>query len=536
MIRGIIELINKRASKHAEVTRKEKQINYYENIVEEILRSLEKEESLEELPRAIYLLLSDNEELKLRTSKVIYRIIRNLSTEQLLKLDLLFRERTSLDWNFDWVNENPNNMLHLAMSDEEKIAILGLCTFHPNGYFREKSIKLLSEFQNSSIIPYIIIRLNDWVSPLRTLAKEVLKNKLLIENAKEIINNLPLLLRLKNCSRGVHEEIINMVTEFLISDKCRDELLCGLKSKNQKVRYYCYNTLMSFGVFHNATLIKYITKEKIPYIRLNVIRYVINNSSVDELKSFYRILLKDKNPKVRSEVLLAVSKYESIPIGKELEVSLLDRSFAMRETARFLLGKREFGNFAEFYRDTINKGESLVGAIYGLGETGTAQDCKHIECYINTENIRLLRAVMVALCRLNYDGYREFFIDKLNDERVGISKQAKKVLWERFDSSDGELVYKINKEAGQKHVLINTAVLLFSLSKWNNIRYILEFCSSDDEELRSLAKYNLMKWRATFNRSFNKPTERQKELIEEAIKKYVEFVDIKDIKFIEHCM
>jgi hypothetical protein len=411
---------------------------------------------------------------------------------------------------------------------------LGLCSFHPNGYFREKAIKLLSEYQNSSVIPYIIIRLNDWVNPLGTLAKVVLKDKLIAENAREIINSLPLLLRLKDCSRGIHEEIINMVTEFLISDKCRVELLQGLISKDQKVRYYCYDISMNSGVLDNTTLIDYIIKEKIPHIRLKVIRYIINNSSVDELKLFYRILLKDKNPAVRSEVLLVIFKYEDISISKELETSLLDKSISMRDTARFILTKRGISNFAEFYRDKISKGESLVGAIYGLGETGTDQDCEYIENYMNEENINLLRAVMLSLARLNFEKYREFFIGKLKDERAGISKQAKKILSERIDSSDGELIYKINKEAAQRHVLINTASLLFNLSKWDNIRYILEFQNSDDEEIRNLAEYNFMKWQVAFNRSFNKPTQRQKELINETTEKYGKFVNRKDIEFVKH--
>jgi hypothetical protein len=155
---------------------------------------------------------------------------------------------------------------------------------------------------------------------------------------------------------------------------------------------------------------------------------------------------------------------------------------------------------------------------------------------MNEQNIRLVRAVMVSLSRLNYEKYREFFIDKLKDERAGISKQAKKILSERIDSSDGELIYKINKEAVYRHVLINTVSLLFNLSKWDNIRYILEFQSSDDEKMRSLAEYNFMKWEVAFNKSFNKPTKRQKELINEAIEKYSNFVNRKDIEFIKHCI
>lgn len=47
--------------------------------------------------------------------------------------------------------------------------------------------------------------------------------------------------------------------------------------------------------------------------------------------------------------------------------------------------------------DVSHMGEALVGAIYGLGETGTDEDCKYIENYMNEENIPPLRAVMVLI-------------------------------------------------------------------------------------------------------------------------------------------
>ena len=529
MFKRIFKVLN---IKNDKIPINEKQINDNKNI-EEILKPIE-EGNLQELHKAFLLLLSNNDELKQRIAKIINIGLKKYSSEQLIKLDILFRERTSLEWSYDWQNKSPSSMLLPTMTEEEKIMILGLCSFNPNGYFREKAIKLLSEYKNNSVIPYIIIRLNDWVYPVRIVAKDALNKRLILNNAKDIIDNLTLIYRLKNCKRDTYEEIISKVNNLLTSKDCCDVLFNGLKSENPKVRQYCYEIVINSGVADNSTLVEYITKERLEFIRVKVIRYVISSSSVEEVKLFYKELLKDKSSKVKIAVLYAVYKYDFEEVIKELECSLLDRSSSIRETARVLLGKKGVHNIAEFYRKAIINEDSLVGAVYGLGETGTIEDCKYIEKYINTESTKFLRAVMVSLFRLNYEKYRELFIEKVKDVRVSISKQAKTILYNKIDVSDEELIYQIYKETEYSHVRINTVLLFFQLSKWDSIKYILEFNGNNDEKVLNLAKNALNKWIERFNKSFIKPSKVQKLLIKQAIDKNEGFVDKKFIDFIKY--
>lgn len=146
----------------------------------------------------------------------------------------MFRERTSLEWSYDWRQEDPQNLITSSMSECERATIFGLCSFHPNGYFREKAIKALSNMSSENAFPYLLIRLNDWVGIVRDCAKKSVKNLIGIQNAQVIVNNLSLVIGLRNCTRYDHSDIINDILFILSQPECYSELEKGLTLKEEK--------------------------------------------------------------------------------------------------------------------------------------------------------------------------------------------------------------------------------------------------------------------------------------------------------------
>lgn len=147
---------------------------------------------------AFWLLTSTDDRLK---SKAIELINTAINEVDLKRLDSEFRQRTSFEWTIDWRNKSPNNLIPSICTDEEKITILGLSSFHPNGYFREKAIKELFKYDIKRVFPFLIIRVNDWVPAIRTINKKMLLEKIDTQNIHLIIQYLPLLNKLKFATR-----------------------------------------------------------------------------------------------------------------------------------------------------------------------------------------------------------------------------------------------------------------------------------------------------------------------------------------------
>jgi HEAT repeat protein len=505
-------------------------LNIQYNILNELLRN---NIELTDLPDAFQLLLSKDEKIKLKAAEIINKVMISLNSSKLIRMDSIFREGTSYEWYYDWESKDPKELLHPLMSEEEKVSILGLASFHPDGFFREKAIIALSIMETGNEILYILIRINDWVRQVRNTSKEKLQRYLKSEYAMNFVNNLPLVLRLKECSRDEYNDIINGVVSVLSSVEGSQKLINGLQSTDAKVRLACYKIVLKTKVIDNRSIIKFLIKDNNPYNRLSVLRNIQKDITKDEFTDISQLLLKDKYAQIRTFALKKLYEFTHEEAIDILEKSLFDNNPSVRELSRYLLSKQKKYDFAAIYRDSIQKSEKLYSDICGLGETGNISDSKVIGNYLNSQVVKIVKASINALARLDIQGYKEEIIMMLNDERAGLSKTARRVLYEEIDASDADTLYNIFKQAIYDHVKINACVLLCSLSKWNSIRYIIEFCADENESIRAIGQFAFEGWIQKYNKSFNTPTKKQVEEIRKAFMEFGESIKDSYRNFIE---
>ncbi|MBK1810714.1 HEAT repeat domain-containing protein [Clostridium sp. YIM B02505] len=534
MFKEIIEIIlRNNKSKNIEVN---SSVNFKltsdmeNNILNELLRDNVK---LSVIPDAFRLLLSSNEKTKLQAAEILKYIIGNLNSSKLIKVENLFRERSSYDWQYNWSNKDPQELLNPLMLIEEKITILGLSSFHPNGYFREKAILALSGMETGQEIPYILIRLNDWVREVRSTSKKVLSRYITPKYAMDFVNNLPLVLRLRECSRDEHTQIIDKIISIISSKEGSENLIKGLQSTDPKVRLACYKVLLETKVIDTRIIMSHLIKDNDPYNRLYVFRRIQHELRSEEFTDILQLLINDKFAQIR--VLALESLYAYIPEDtlEILEKSLFDKNKSVRDTSRYLLSKHKKYDFAAIYREAIYNDESLYSSICGLGETGDVQDSEIVIKFIHSNSIKIVKASITALARLNIQGYKDKLILLLNDNRVGISKLAKKLVQKEINNSDADTLYEIYKQAKYDHMKINAISLLCLLSKWNSIRYIIEFCSDENKTISTLGQSELESWRLAYNNSFTAPTKYQIEEIRKLLEYFGEAIKDSDKRFIE---
>jgi hypothetical protein len=337
-------------------------------------------------------------------------------------LDSLCRERTSLDWSFDWHNINLDDVLPATLNEEQLTCVLGFLSFHPNGYLREKAINSLAKNYNFSVIPFLLIRVNDWVPQIRHASLNAFEKILSSSDAKYLAAAIPLIKRLENCKRVSHTDFVNRVFKKLSEDK--SAILFGLKSPDNETRRYCFKVAIDSKRFSNNELLDVIQKDKNGHVRSYGLKQLENLLSKDEIRNVIPQFFNDKFARVRIVALDLYCKYFLDNAKELLKVQLLSDFRSARETAQFYLKKLGFREIHDFYIEALPS--CSVGAILGLSEIGQKDDYKLILPFLTNARIKLVRASIRAISKLGGADATDELLKYLEDSRNGVSKEVTK--------------------------------------------------------------------------------------------------------------
>lgn len=355
-----------------------------------------------------------------------------------------------------------------------------------------------------------------------------------LEYAMDFVNSLPLVLRLKECSRNKNIDIIvDKIISLISSPKGGDKLIVGLQSGDPKVRLACYKIILETKKIDNRSILNYVINDKDSYNRLFILRKILSEITKEELDDIYPLLVNDNYAQIRRIGLELLYNFSHKDAFRILEKSLFDSNASVRELSRFLLSKSKKYDFATIYRDSIQKNEKLYSSICGLGETGNINDTKFILKFVDSEVVKIVKASINALSSLDMEGNKEKILQCLSDDRPGISKVARKVLYKNINDCDVITIDKIFREDKYDHVKINASILLCSLSKWNAIIYIIELCSNKNEEIAKLGQRAFESWKQKYNQSFTTPTYNQIQVIKKVLMNFGDGIGKTDREFIE---
>ncbi|VXC29441.1 conserved hypothetical protein [Bacillus sp. 349Y] len=477
------------------------------------MKNTQIERDLSQVPDQFQQLLTRKKE---KAATDLHSYVGTLESTDLIKLDALFRERTSMDWSRDWSRENPLTLVPRSVSEEVKETILCLATFHPNGYFRERALRALEESASYSSLPFLLLRCMDWVREVREVANHLVRSKISPEHASSFVSHLPILFKWMESERAdkrLVEEIFTMLMEE------GEALIKGTASNLSKIRHFSYRLILKGGRATQNQLMEWMKREREPHSRLLLYRSFTENVTEDAFKAAYSVLKHDRFPQIRADVL---RRYHSMHPENENEVrnALFDRSGMIRSIARYLMKQNGVADLAAIYREAVKEGTSLRGAILGLGETGEAGDAERILPFIERSEPGIVKASIRSLGFIGGGCYQEKLIVLLNHEHRGVAKEARRALQHTGYDAVEDRIHGIYAGASNVHTALQCAVLLGALPKWTGIRYSIEMCSSTEPAIRELGLHQVDSWLRTFNKTFSIPTSDQKDLIKEALQKH----------------
>lgn len=456
------------------------------------------------IPSLLEFLTEQSSAVSQAAAQCVHRLVTIVPIQQFPVLDESVR---SVAWWYGksrWGQLRPNDISRLPTSGECRASVLGLLSLHKNGYVRQVAIQKLDQVEDGSELPFLLLRLNDWVANVRSTSKCAIQRRLRSEYLTHFVRSIFLVVRLVDCSRDDHGDVVRWVINKLVGPEHEQLLKDLLQHDSPLVRRTCFQLARDVAGTHKEWLLEAGLHSSDLVVRLRAAQLVRKNS---EYHQFVPVMEQDQFMPVRREALLARLEQgadNSVPF---LEAALMDRSESMRELARFHLRKIGRTDVSEVYRRTLQDKRDLAIALAGLGETGQEQDVRLVTPYLDATKVAIRVAAVRAFGRLGGESVCEDLLPFLSDEKAKITSAAKTGLGDNVQKLDAEQLWKSVGESPRPHVARAVLELLDRHGSWSGLPYLIRFAASPDQSVAYQATQYLLR---RFNSVFSTPTPEEK--------------------------
>lgn len=414
------------------------------------------------------------------------------------------------------------------------VHLLGIATLNSNGYVREKALRILSGIPSADVVPYVLLRVYDWVEPIRAIACHVLRETLTVANIDAFITNVYLIDKMKNILRvdlnSVKEEIITFLKNESVIEKIKD----SLRHPNIKTRLFCYSILED-RLSGDKDIVNAAVMDKSFEVRLWLVG-VISKLEAKQQHEVIKVLLHDKSAKVKVVVLRSAKDVVCRDFKDYILELACDQYISPREEARYIVkSSLMIDDIPNFYRERI-RNQPSSGAILGLGETGCRNDYVQVSEFSLSEDSTIRCAAMTAMWRLSEDASVEYILSCLDANIPRVRKNAKRLL----KNAKMYIVLSKMKEkliVGDDSIKIYALEVIYRYGGWQALESILWVISKEDDLVLSHAINMLERWigkAASFYTRLDNETEqeitdylikiKEKNRISEKILKQLDFI------------
>lgn len=423
-----------------------------------------------------------NDYLVRRAAVAVAEYVSQLDTGSWIRLNDRFRMTTSIEWMVNWKNVDPEKIKRKIDDTDAFVWIMRLGTMHPNGFYREKCLRMLSSDTGSYL--FFLLRLNDWVEEVRDVARDACRN-ICTDNMDlsydELIRLLPVLNRVRNGKRK--DEDLMQELDPLFASALRAKLpsidRAFIRKYDTRTRVVLYRLFTANGQLSKEDILSLLDIEKNLQIQRLLATSLIRHHdlSTEELDG----LIAHKSSVVR--VAAMDKKYEILKAPWDgIEEKLLSPSGPVRQTARFICRKHSYVDVRQYYIDHLDS-DQRAESILGLAETGKKEDADLLTAYLEDEAPRVVKNTLYALGELDALRYIDVFERFLKDKDITVVKQAYVAMTVHKLKIGAENIYNMFQETDSHYLKARLSVLLGHEAYWDRIPYALMMYSCEDEEI-----------------------------------------------------
>ncbi len=472
-------------------------------------------------------LFAESPEVRTVVGHVIARLLASVSPEDLLHLNEVFDWSWRLQVSDVWNKLKPTGVESLVTDTSVRTPVLGLLSFHRNGYVRHEAVHHLAEIYDGTELPYLLIRQNDWVEPISRDARAAVEKRILDEYIVHFVHSLPLVAHLSAFKRRDHSAVLQRIVATLTQPRHEELLLSALRSAHRAVRRWVAKEALGLTGEHQARMVRFGVGADDPVIRLWSCRVVPSLLADEEIRQILGRLTKDGYGPVRSEAFWSGAKRFPSEAARTWQEALFDRSYTIREMAQSQLAKLGVTEVASLYRDELARSPDNVPALLGLGETGNETDLQVIRRYLTTGLPRRRRAAVRGLARLGGEGITNELIGCLRDDSPGVTREVKRQLEEPGRVLQGELLLAVVNGDTRLHCRDAAVRLMFSMGKWRSLPWLVYAAVHCDPDTAALAQRFIEAWFSPplCNKVWTKPSSGEREAINTALSRSRDSLD-----------
>ena len=441
-------------------------------------------------------------------------VLRNAAAETVVALFEMIESQTAFYNSLKFIDFEIQDLQYFktTFSPAIYLDLLFIASLNKSGYIREKAIKEIVSTQNPEAIRFIIFRLADWVTNVRSAAETVLRNFFQPDFIDEFLRQLPLIEWLLKVERSDLTDIYNEIYQFLFSFEFDESFYQKLKQFDDKTRFIYIRSYLNSKPIAKK-IFEMLSGDNLFLVKIELLKH-IEKLDEETQKWFIKKFLKDRSAKVRVYAIYSTKPFRT-EFYDEILDSIYDISASVRELARFILRESAI-NFAELYRQRLNENENSVSAILGLSEVRTPADLPIFESYIQKPNVKIKVACLTAINGLDKETAKKYAIECLFHSSAKVRNKSIEIL----ASTRSDEVLEIARELFQigNYEQKKSILRLFNqIGGWRVVGDFIIALSDSNENIQDLGWASLEKWRTKqlFSKPLPKYQERAKRLYNE---------------------
>lgn len=381
--------------------------------------------------------------------------------------------------------------------DPAKI-ITGAC--HPVGFVRERAVKQFGLLPPLIASCLLLVRVNDWVLPIRERARNAFAPSLGLLNGDQKLGILPLIERLRHCGRHQPGPLAEQWKELLGGTLDEDEWLRAWQQCPQREKRNYVDLIKISGRLPNPLTQNAILRSNDRFALLWFIRDVLPRLDESQRLAADKLLSQSRAVPVRREWITSLIENSPGEAAERLKALLLDASASLRSFARFYLSRLESMDFTEHYSLLLKDPRHEAVALSGLAEVAPA--LAHTEAIPRLQSPvpAIRKAAILALSEDSLSGLIDWLFEQAQTAMPGVAKAARKRLSQIAALGPHLTMHPEQFLAFRPSLQVFLVRLSPRFGKWDALEFLLR-CSSMTS-LQDVTYESLHRWNAKSNRSF----------------------------------
>ncbi|TLD71041.1 hypothetical protein FEM03_09010 [Phragmitibacter flavus] len=388
-----------------------------------------------------------------------------------------------------------------------------LSSLDPNGRIREEALRRLQNLPMVDVLPYVLLRLNDWVKPIRRKADQWLRLRM-NEVTQDLLHaNFGLIAALAIRKHQSDSKSMSLLLEKLRGGESRELLMKVIEDAPGRTRRFAFRLLVDGGALHDPTMQLRLVSIKKSIVGVLCLAWLQKSGARPDA----RVLehgLSASEPKIRRMALQLYAEQVFPGSLGVLQEGMKDVSFGVRNVAQYWLKQKiSEGDLRSSYEKLIEEHKGaprLAMAISGYHECGGKWDADVYKKWLQHTHMQVRMAALRAFDQAHpYESTPDLKRAVMDEFGASMSKLGYKLLQKRkvgLGASDVSEMVADSRSSTQRMMGL---VLLGKLDKWAQLPLLLGLVRTTDAELQREAKSAIENWLRSYNRSFTTPSASQ---------------------------